>query len=228
MTQQPALLQGGLLPCPFCGGEAEITGLFQSKYYQVSCKNRCSVRPITNSSDIIESPEAAWNTRTPTVESGIARERVEAVVERLIELRKPRVFCSENAVVDIAIAIVREELSIPQEDRESMPAVRSEEDFESWHKRLLGREPVTVLGEDGFECYFGESSIAYKAWFDMSRCIALAQADKTAGLADRVRALEVALRGMLVVYESTKHKLDEHCNAAYVLRARQALGDAHE
>lgn len=54
-----------LMPCPFCGGEAEV---FSSPYYHkrfaVRCNdNRCDVRPCTEYAKDINDAIAAWNRR---------------------------------------------------------------------------------------------------------------------------------------------------------------------
>lgn len=96
-----------LLPCPFCGGEAEVVG--GNPYHWVFCKG-CDAE--TGQSATIEGAIGKWNTRKP----------LERIVERLEETKgKDIVFCPPRANgktvklgqrigLDRAIEIVKEEM----------------------------------------------------------------------------------------------------------------------
>jgi len=51
-----------LLPCPFCGGEAEMNQAWS--YWDVMChSDLCGVRPVSDGYDTQSEAAAAWNTR---------------------------------------------------------------------------------------------------------------------------------------------------------------------
>jgi hypothetical protein len=51
-----------LLPCPFCGGEAEMNQTWSS--WDVMChSDLCGVRPVSDGYDTQSEAAAAWNTR---------------------------------------------------------------------------------------------------------------------------------------------------------------------
>jgi len=51
-----------LLPCPFCGGEAEMNQTWS--YWDVMChSDLCGVRPVSDGYDTQSEAAAAWNTR---------------------------------------------------------------------------------------------------------------------------------------------------------------------
>lgn len=55
-----------LLPCPFCGGEADIVGDWKtnySDYYQVFCEN-CGVSQTGQDYEAEQEAIEAWNRRT--------------------------------------------------------------------------------------------------------------------------------------------------------------------
>jgi hypothetical protein len=51
-----------LLPCPFCGGEAEMNQTWN--YWDVMChSDLCGVRPVSDGYDTQSEAAAVWNTR---------------------------------------------------------------------------------------------------------------------------------------------------------------------
>jgi hypothetical protein len=51
-----------LLPCPFCGGEAEMNQAWS--YWDVMChSDLCGVRPVSDGYDTQSEAAAAWNAR---------------------------------------------------------------------------------------------------------------------------------------------------------------------
>ena len=56
-----------LLPCPFCGGEAEVRQHCHFDYYSPQCKNwHCVAYGTDAVHDTPEEAAAAWNTRAKT------------------------------------------------------------------------------------------------------------------------------------------------------------------
>ena len=68
-----------LLPCPFCGGEAEVCG-----YYFIQC-TKCGSSTLTHTN--IEKAIQAWNNRKP----------IDDIVERLETLAEKAMKNSEKA-----------------------------------------------------------------------------------------------------------------------------------
>lgn len=101
-----------LLPCPFCGGEAEYTekgneymGISET---MIKCK-KCHTKQVHkwlkykfNFDFIREKTFEAWNNRKP----------MDDIVERLEDLQQPcyecRESCNEKCVIERAIDIVKE------------------------------------------------------------------------------------------------------------------------
>lgn len=54
-----------LLPCPFCGGEAELVSTFFGRF--IRCK---MCRSMVKANDTNEEAINAWNTRTHTIPVG--------------------------------------------------------------------------------------------------------------------------------------------------------------
>ncbi len=73
-----------LLPCPFCGGEAETTyhnGGWPDGCYSVMCKNwKCPGKTSSGSKTVAA---GAWNTRSPDLAAEVIRlrEALEYIVE---------------------------------------------------------------------------------------------------------------------------------------------------
>ena len=92
-----------LLPCPFCGGEAEI-GEFHllDKEYRVCCKECRSRTPFSTSRDRVIKQ---WNTRKP----------MERIVERLEEEKEQKISATKTEInlrkahFKKAIELVKEE-----------------------------------------------------------------------------------------------------------------------
>jgi hypothetical protein len=63
-----------LLPCPFCGGEAErktLTHAYGHTMYYVQCSNeKCAINPTTVAYKTKGADIRAWNTRTPKERGG--------------------------------------------------------------------------------------------------------------------------------------------------------------
>ena len=94
-----------LLPCPFCGGEAEcytVQTIQLETGFVVKCKNLDCVMCFGGT--LRQTPKEAikaWNTRKP----------MEQIVERLEDLQQPcyecRESCNEKCVIERAIEIVK-------------------------------------------------------------------------------------------------------------------------
>ena len=88
-----------LLPCPFCGGEAELMRFPKcDRKYVVICENKQCMASVGNYSYTKEEAIKAWNTRKP----------MERIVERLEEL-KQRAWDEKYQTLCDAIDIVKEE-----------------------------------------------------------------------------------------------------------------------
>lgn len=101
--------QAELLPCPFCGGEAEINILLGN--YCVTC-SKCSGSIFPHSGMTKAEAIAAWNTRKP-VDRILKRleERKGGYVERYAKTFEPTSRAAYESY-DEAIDIVKEELGI--------------------------------------------------------------------------------------------------------------------
>lgn len=58
-----------LLPCPFCGGKAELHGINNSNPFIVYCTN-CGVEMGNEKDFLTYQAIDAWNTRTPKEREG--------------------------------------------------------------------------------------------------------------------------------------------------------------
>jgi len=73
-------LSARLLPCPFCGGEAEIWRAHMERTAWIGCMGKCSVlvsREYKTDAEAI----AAWNTRVPTDHERAVQAAVAKAVE---------------------------------------------------------------------------------------------------------------------------------------------------
>lgn len=109
VTPNTGMEAQGLLPCPFCGGEArlrtyETESLWshdQVTYTQVGCEE-CDYHIATEPGYEMEAPER-WNTRTPPADlierltSGIDREAVARIID-------PLSFIHHSALYEYCIA----------------------------------------------------------------------------------------------------------------------------
>jgi hypothetical protein len=72
-------ISGELLPCPFCGGSAEISGA------SIECVNSDCWGPAIHHFAHAEDSIEAWNTRTSPPPSGEAGEMTDEMVERAVD-----------------------------------------------------------------------------------------------------------------------------------------------
>ncbi len=84
-------LSARLLPCPFCGGEAEIWRAHMERTAWIGCMGKCSVlvsREYKTDAEAI----AAWNTRAPTDHERTVQAAVAKAVEAEREAAKQLVW----------------------------------------------------------------------------------------------------------------------------------------
>lgn len=75
-------LEYELKPCPFCGGEAVITGGGIDNFFRVSCENlECGMLVETEDKRVLEDVIREWNTRA---------------AERTCKLEEPSDFCKSS------------------------------------------------------------------------------------------------------------------------------------
>lgn len=68
-----------LLPCPFCGGPAEMWHASGNRPAWIACMGRCAVL-VTKENETDEAAVATWNTRTDAI---LSDPRVKALAEAL-------------------------------------------------------------------------------------------------------------------------------------------------
>lgn len=67
----PIAAETGLLPCPFCGGEAVLTNVRQSNHsFRVGCYTEHCFKPATPYYETMHDAVTAWNKRLGDANEG--------------------------------------------------------------------------------------------------------------------------------------------------------------